>query len=208
MFIIFKKLTLTSLLFILTVLLVLLGLSFSFIWFPKKEIYLAIAGVGGSLAGGWITLIGVKLTIQKSDEDRFIQTFMDKILAIKNSIDFLQEFRDEDCANYEGEELWSIILFKSDKFELIFKNINEIIGGETAYSIYERTESLSRSSTSEFEEYLNFHPRVRIFGRHTILNPHIIKIIESIDVIIDKLEDEEERLLSEYNRIKKKRFII
>lgn len=167
-----------------------------------------MVSLGGSLASGWITLIGVKLTIQKSDEERFIQTFMDKILAIKHSIDILQEFRDEDCDEYDGEELWSEILDKSDKFELVHKNINFIIGGEIAYTLCDHTRTLGSSYIREFAAFLKTNPRVNIFGVETIMNRYISNFIESIDVIIDKLENEEERLLREYNRIKKKRFIV
>ncbi|MGG4046306.1 hypothetical protein [Paenibacillus favisporus] len=203
-----RNLSLSTLIFILSLLLISIGLLFSFIWFPKKEIYLSLTSLGGSIAGGWITLIGVKLTIQKSDEEKFIQTFMDKIIAINNSIDILQEFRDEDCFEFEGEDLWSIVLMKSEKFELVYKNINTTIEGEIAYRLLKHTLHLEHSSTNDFEKYLNTHPRVQIFGRETILNSKILSLIQSIDIIIDELQAEEERLVKEYSRIKKKRIIV
>jgi len=203
-----KKLSLSLLIFIITLILILIGITFSLIWYPNKEIYLALTSLGGSLAGGWLTLVGVKLTIQKSDEEKFVETYIEKIIALKESKDFLQDFRDEDCSENEGEQLWNIIVKKSSKFDSAYQKINFTIGGELAYKLYNHTYKFKQSYIIEYNEFLDSNNWVEIFGRDTIINEFIDSFIDSIDIVVNELIDVEEKMVLKYNNLQKKRLLI
>ncbi|WP_127590614.1 hypothetical protein [Paenibacillus lautus] len=203
-----KNTSLSVLIFFITIFLIIIGLTSSFIWFPKKEIFLALTALGGSLAGGWLTLIGVKLTIQKSDQDKFIQTYIEKVIAIKESKDFLEEFLEEDCPHNEGEELWNIIVHKSSKFESVYQNINYIVGGELAYKLYDQTFHFKGSYIIDYKQFLDTSFKKEILGKDTALKRFLDSFCDSIEIVINNIIDEEEKLVQKYTELKKGRFLI
>ncbi|GIM45948.1 hypothetical protein DNHGIG_14970 [Collibacillus ludicampi] len=170
-----------------------------------NTILAAIIGFIGSIIGGAITLLGVRITLQKQDEDHFMSTFMRKMIAIERVKDILEEFREYDCPENEGEELWQIVLAKADFFAEAERRINYEIGGITAYELLEYTSFLSYSSTLEFEKWLNTDFWPRISGRDHILEQQLSKIISAIDIIIDRIDKEKTLLKNKYKKIIKKR---
>jgi hypothetical protein len=170
-----------------------------------NTILAAIIGFVGSIIGGAITLLGVRITLQKQDEDHFMNTFMRKMIAIERVKDILEEFREYDYPENEGEDLWKIVLAKADFFAEAERRINNEIGGITAYELLEYTSYLNYSNTTMYEQWLNNYYLANVLGREHILEQHLSKIISSIDIIIDRIDEEKTLLENKYKRIIKKR---
>lgn len=170
-----------------------------------KDIIIAFTGFFGSIIGGAITLIGVRMTIERQDDDKFLESFLSKMTVIRNALNVLNDFRNEDCPEHEGEELWEIILRKSKQFAKVEADINSIVGGITAYQLLGKTFYLTIDSTIKYDEFLRTHYIVELRGRGLTLNEYLDKFISAVDEIIDALNDEETRLMEKYEKISKKR---
>ncbi|MCR8997098.1 hypothetical protein [Brevibacillus laterosporus] len=183
-------------------------------WAPKsgltsKEFLIAGIGFMGSIIGGAITLIGVQITLRKKDEEDFLESFVSKMVTIRNIKTELDNFIDKDYTEHSGLELWEIILQKAEIFSNIEKDINNKIGGEVAYILLDHTYMISEEMTVKHDEWLRNDEEaiVTLYGSEELIRKQIESIGDSVKEIIDKLEDEEFRLKSIYDGIKQHRLI-
>jgi hypothetical protein len=158
----------------------------------KRDVFIAGIGFAGSIIGGVFTLIGVKMTLRRTEEVEFIKVYFNHRLMFENALDAI---RDIELRGQQYSDPQSKCIYYNSQYKKIDKTINEIklqIGRSVAVELHQIQKELEKIiinnnelelKNRKEEEYLS-NLEKWIMGRAEAINSsqeEINKEKESID---------------------------
>ncbi|MDF9412976.1 hypothetical protein E1B06_14925 [Brevibacillus laterosporus] len=105
-------------------------------WDIKRDFFIAMIGFTGSIIGGAVTLIGVRMTLKQGEKEKFLDTYFDKYIAADEALTTIRPILNICVLRSTNlERLSSLVKFTSTLDE-ISKKINKEIGGQLAVDIH------------------------------------------------------------------------
>lgn len=103
----------------------------------EKEIVAAIIGFIGSILGGFLTLVGVRLTLRHRDRELFLNTALEKLINIEAASNEMKPFINRlffyEHSNMDDEGKYEMIRITAEEFLTTFSRNKDLLYKSITY---------------------------------------------------------------------------